>query len=428
VLVTNLYVARFTGSEAVVELLADGLRRAGHEPLLYAPTLGPQADRLRARGHVIVDRLAALPERPDVIHAQQSTPTVMALAALPGIPAVYVCHSSFLEVEAPPLHPQIRRYAVVSELGRKRCLERGVPPGRLSLVHNAVDLHRFRPRPPLPPRPSRALLIAKDPRHRAAIAEACAGAGVALEELGPASGRISQVLEDELPAYDIVFANGRSALEAAAVGCAVVVCEATGLAGLVTSGNLDRFRSFNFAVGVQVHPVTAEGIGAAIAAYDPADAALVCWRLRAAAGGDLWVADLVELYREAIADPAPPEADGAAAMAALLEELLPSAADRAWRKVANEISDAVPDRLAALVTEAETRLRADLADATGRLAGGSDALGRALQAQADALQEMRAVIAASSAPRPGLLRRLARRLRSASRRITARGASGARDA
>ena len=61
ILITNLFVAHNSGSETVVELLADGLRRAGHVPM--APTLGTQADRMRARGDVLVDRVAALPAR-----------------------------------------------------------------------------------------------------------------------------------------------------------------------------------------------------------------------------------------------------------------------------------------------------------------------------------------------------------------------------
>ena len=33
----------------MVELLADALRRAGHAPMIFAPTLGPQAERMQAR-------------------------------------------------------------------------------------------------------------------------------------------------------------------------------------------------------------------------------------------------------------------------------------------------------------------------------------------------------------------------------------------
>ena len=47
VLITNLYIKYHSGSENVVELLAEGLRRAGHLPTVYAPVLGEQADLMQ---------------------------------------------------------------------------------------------------------------------------------------------------------------------------------------------------------------------------------------------------------------------------------------------------------------------------------------------------------------------------------------------
>lgn len=128
VLITNLFVGNFSGSETVVELLADALSRAGHVPMIFAPTLGPQAARMQARGHIAVDRLALLPQRPDVMHLQHITPALMAMAAFPDVPAVFSCHSATLELEAPRLHPQIRRFAAVDDSCRERCVKRAIPP------------------------------------------------------------------------------------------------------------------------------------------------------------------------------------------------------------------------------------------------------------------------------------------------------------
>ena len=80
----------------MVELLADVLSKMGHAPMIFAPTLGPQAARMQARGHIVVDRLAKLPQRPDVMHLQHITPALMALAAFPDVPAVFSCHSATL--------------------------------------------------------------------------------------------------------------------------------------------------------------------------------------------------------------------------------------------------------------------------------------------------------------------------------------------
>jgi hypothetical protein len=336
VLITNLFVRNFSGSETVVELLADALSRAGHVPMIFAPTLGPQAARMQARGHIVVDRLALLPQRPDVMHLQHITPALMALAAFPEVPAVFSCHSATLELEAPRLHPQIRRFVAVDDSCRALCVKRDIPEDRLSVILNAVDMARFATRRPLPPKPKAALMLTKTWQQQSLVRAACAKAGLTLDELGPATREISDQLEKVLPRYDIVFATARMALEAAAVGCAVVVVDGRGFAGMLRSKNLKAWRRLNFGVGLLTAPVTAASLDAAIAAYDAGDAAEVCEHLRAEASADDYAAAYLELYTQAIGEGVAQEPSHAAATAAWLEDLLPSAAPRAWLYVAGE--------------------------------------------------------------------------------------------
>jgi glycosyltransferase involved in cell wall biosynthesis len=336
VLITNLFVANFSGSETVVELLADALRRAGHAPMIFAPTLGPQAERMQAHGHIVVDRLALLPQRPDMMHLQHVTPALMAMVAFPDVPAVFTCHSATIELEAPRFHPQIRRYVAVDDFCRALCVKRGIPEDRLSVILNAVDLERFQARPPLPPKPKTALMLTKTFEQQNMVRSACAKAGLALDELGPATRETSDQLEQIVPRYDIVFATARMALEAAAVGCAVVVADGRGFAGLLRAENLTAWRRLNFGAGLLTAPVTAAALDAAIAAYDTSDAAEVCRRLRIEASADDYAAAYLQLYTQAIGEGAAPDISHAAATAAWLEDLLPSAAPRAWLDVAAE--------------------------------------------------------------------------------------------
>jgi glycosyltransferase involved in cell wall biosynthesis len=336
ILITNLFVANFSGSETVVELLADALRRVGHAPMIFAPTLGPQAARMQARGHIVVDRLAMLPQRPDVMHLQHITPALMALVAFPDVPAVFTCHSATIELEAPRLHPQIRRYVAVDDFCRALCQKRDIPEDRLSVILNAVDLRRFNARRSLPLKPKAALMLTKTFEQQNLVRSACAKAGLTLDELGPATAEMSDQLERILPRYDIVFATARMALEAAAVGCAVVVADGRGFAGMLRTENLDAWRRLNFGAGLLTAPVTAAALNAAIAAYDAADAAEVCRRLRNEASADDYAATYVRLYTQAIGEPVAPDRSQAAATAAWLEDLLPSAAARAWLDVASE--------------------------------------------------------------------------------------------
>jgi hypothetical protein len=336
VLITNLFVANFSGSETVVELLADALRRAGHAPMIFAPTLGPQAERMQARGHIVVDRLALLPRRPDVMHLQHVTPALMALVAFPDVPAVFTCHSATIELEAPRLHPRIRRYVAVDDFCRALCVKRNIPEDRLSVILNAVDLRRFNARPALPPKPKAALMLTKTFEQQNLVRSACAKAGLTLDECGPATGEISDQIEKVLPRYDIVFATARMALEAAVVGCAVVVVDGRGFAGMLRSENLKAWRRLNFGVGLLTAPVTAAALDAAIAAYDAADAAAVCGRLRVEASADDYAAAYLQLYAQAVGEAIAQDSSHAAATAAWLEDLLPSASPRAWLDVASE--------------------------------------------------------------------------------------------
>jgi hypothetical protein len=336
ILITNLFVANLSGSETVVELLADALHRAGHSPMVFAPTLGPQAERMRARGHVVVDHLAMLPQRPDVMHLQHITPALMALVAFPDVPAVFTCHSATMEVEAPRLHPQIRRYVAVDDFCRALCVKRDIPDDRLSVILNAVDLERFKERPPLPPKPKAALMLTKTLEQQNPVRAVCATAGLTLDELGPAKGKMSDQLENILPRYDIVFATARMALEAAAVGCGVVVVDGRGFAGMLRTENLKAWRRLNFGVGVLTAPVTAAALHAAVAAYDASDVAEVCRRLRIEASAANYAAAYLQLYTQAIDEAVAQDSAQAAATAAWLEDLLPSAAPRAWLDIASE--------------------------------------------------------------------------------------------
>jgi glycosyltransferase involved in cell wall biosynthesis len=335
-LITNLFVTNFSGSETVVELLADALRRAGHTPMIFAPTLGVQAQRMQAHGHAVVDRLAMLPQHPDVMHLQHITPALMAMVAFPEVPAVFTCHSATIELESPRLHPQIKRYVAVDDRCRALCVRRGIPEDRLSVILNAVDLERFRPRAALPPRPKTALMLTKTFEQQHLVRAACAKAGLTLDELGPATAEMSDRPETVLPRYDIVFATARMALEAAAVGCAVVVADGRGFAGMLRSDNLAAWRRLNLGVGLLTAPVTVAALEAAIANYDAADAAQVCSALRAEASADDFAAAYLQLYAHAIREPVAQDSSRAAATSVWLEDLLPSAAPRDWLDVARE--------------------------------------------------------------------------------------------
>lgn len=338
VLITNLSVAQNSGTESVVELLADGLREAGHQTMLLTTNLGDMADRMRRRGHHVVDRIAEITDKPDIIHGQHLTPCLTALARFPDVPAVFSCHSSFFEVEAPMPHPQISHWIAVDEACKAKCLSRGIPEDKLDLVYNAVDLERFRQRSPLPAWPKRGLLLTKNFDHQQAVREACARTGIQLDELGPATNRYSRQIEKDLLTYDIVFATARMALEAAVVGCAVVVCDARGFAGMLDTGNVERWRRMNLGVGLLNRPVTVENLVAAISDYSAGDAVAVSAYFRDAAGSSHFIDEHLRIYSEVLTAGCRATPDEVAlGTASWIEEIAVSIPRRKWFQVVKDM-------------------------------------------------------------------------------------------
>ena len=233
-----------------------------------------------------------------MIHGQHHMETMTALLHFPGVPAVFCCHGWLPWEEAPPAFPRVGRFVAVDEVCRDRLTcQHGIPADRISLLLNFVDLDRFQPRAPLPARPARALLFCnEDGPHVAVARTACAGAGIALDVMGREFGNASLEPERLLGQYDIVFARARAALEAAAVGSAVILLSWLGLGPLVTARELDRLRRLNLGIRTLNAPLTVAGVRAAIERYDAADAAEVSRQVRASAGRDAVIDALLTIY------------------------------------------------------------------------------------------------------------------------------------
>jgi hypothetical protein len=182
--------------------------------------------------------------------------------------------------------------------------EEGIAPDAVEVLHNFVDLERFRPREPLPPSPRRALVFSNQATadgYTRMIGAACAAAGIALDIVGAANGNPTDAPEALLQDYDLVFAKGRAALEAVTVGCAVILADAAGSGPLVTPANFERLRSRNFGIRELQNPHDASWYAREIAGYSADAAACVSARARAVAGLEPAVDRLLAIYASAIA-------------------------------------------------------------------------------------------------------------------------------
>lgn len=302
ILITNSAVALRSGTELYVRDLATGLLAHGHSPVVYAPTLGPVARELREQTVPVTDSLDTITHVPELIHGQHNLQTMTALLRFPGTPAVYVVHDNLSRTDVPPHFPRILRYVAVDETCRDRLVsEYGIPEDRVRVVLNSVDLSRFEPREPLPARPRRALIFSNASSfHYKAVRDACARTGLALDVIGHDSSNVSANPEKVLRDYDIVFAKARCAMEAMAVGAAVVLCDFRGVGPMVTSGELDQLRRLNFGHRTLRSEVDAGVIAAEIARYDAADAGEVSRRLRAVGSFELMLSELEAIYAEVL--------------------------------------------------------------------------------------------------------------------------------
>lgn len=301
ILITNHFLRARTGSELYVCELATSLLRRGHTPIVYSPQLGHTARELRKATVPIVDNLDALGTPPDLIHGQHHVETMSALLRFPNTPAVFFCHGWLPWEETPPKHPRIMRYIAVDDTCLDRLVsESGIPEERVSVILNSVDLEEFLPRSPLPAKPARALVFSNGATHLRAVREACLRHGLTLDVIGADAGNVSARPQDVLGQYDIVFAKARSALEAMAVGSAVVLCDIAGVGPMVKTGELDRLRRLNFGVRTLRGGIDPGILETEIARYDPTDAAEVSQRIRATAGRNAAIDQIIALYREVI--------------------------------------------------------------------------------------------------------------------------------
>jgi glycosyltransferase involved in cell wall biosynthesis len=268
-------------------------------PIAYSPVLGEVARELREMSVQVVDKLDQLAKPPDLIHGQHHEETMTALLHFPGVPAVFFSHGW---QEIPPRFPRLHRYVAVDQ----NCYEwlvkdQEIPAERVRVILNFVDLQRFHPRPPLPSKPRRALVFSnymRDGEHLEPIRTACARAGIKLDIVGQGAGHPAARPEAILGQYDLVFAKARCALEALAVGAAVVLCDTTGVGPMVTTDGFDHLRQYNFGIRTLRNKFQTEVLAREIARYDATDASAVSQKIRETASLEKTTDEIIALYSE----------------------------------------------------------------------------------------------------------------------------------
>lgn len=380
------------GSETYLETVAPELIQLGHDVIAYAPVLGTVAQRLRQAGIEVTDDLNGL--SPDVIHAQQASTAMRVRGHFPTTPMVYVCHSSVLDIEDPPVasNPQaiVTLADVVDRRVRATALGQAVPVHRLTQPVETPFIDPLRRQ--LPPNPRTAVLVS----HRAGwiqneIEKTCSAMGIELNVLGQAENRPDNPIP-EMMKGDVVFAVGRTLLEAMSMGRAAFIADDRGLWGFVTADNYTDAESYSFA---RLSERPTAPLAELLAAYDQSLGDEMVRLSRAHHSSRIHASRLVDVYAAAMTKVAPIGSSAAYdACADTLEKCFTmgfATRDAKWQVAAIEYELDVTRidyeaRLAHEITIRDERM-ADLERQVAETTGERDAL----RAELDAWRETRIV-------------------------------------
>jgi hypothetical protein len=284
ILLTNSGLGGLGGAQSFLHELGSALIGLGHEVAGFS---SDPSDRDGDHPFPVAGSIGSLPFEPEVIHGQHHLTAMTAILGLPGIPAVYHCHGAVWR-ECPPRHPRIRHYlAMSSTLAFRMEIEGNLSRADISVFPNTIDLERFRLVRSPPDIPRRALFYNKmhtaESPTVAAARHAAGELGIKLEFAGRHFGRMLAEPETTLPEYDIVFASGKSAIDAIACGCAVVVLGRNSCGELVRPENFARLREVNFSIAVNSPPPCRQKIAGELRGYSASGTRKVTAMLREAA-------------------------------------------------------------------------------------------------------------------------------------------------
>ncbi len=305
-LFTNNTLQGLAGSELYVYELALELQRRGNQVSCFTLNTGPVGDKLREKGVKIVTTLAEMEALPpvDFIHAHHRLEARLAASCFPLAPIVYASLGPFHPFEQAGADRGIfTRYIAISQDVRdKMTYAQQIPATKISVVPNFVDLARFTAHRTLEVKPRRVLLLTNYFKPEGLIEEACKVAGgLELKAIGAQSESVWNV-EDYIDWADVVVTSARGALQAMAMGRAVVVYRPTGSDGLLTPANFETCLYHNFsgrAFGKQFDATT---MAEQLTSYNTGEVRQLQYRVRSEFSLSRIAESLLQVYQQTITE------------------------------------------------------------------------------------------------------------------------------
>lgn len=254
--ITNHGLATRTGSELWSCEVAGFYSDSGHEVMLYAPVLGAVSETRASEIRVTssVDEVVAFSPRLLHVHHYPKVRALVAALEETRPTTVNMIHGP-LPAEELPQRDGVDRYFASSIASKtKISLLTGEPWETIAVVPNFYDERRFKP-PNDESREKVALLFSS--RASSAQIETLqrhlSKVGFRLDCAGGLT-TVTSTPERILETYEVVFAVGRSAIEALASGCNVILWDDGVVGPAVTPANFWRCVVANFAFPAQLLP------------------------------------------------------------------------------------------------------------------------------------------------------------------------------
>lgn len=307
VLITNFRLSESTDSELATCELALGLQARGIRTAVFTSRIGPLADRLIDAKIPVVDRLEDVPFQPQLIHGQGNLETLIALTHLPKLQAVFSCDDRDAWREAPPSHTRILRYASssprVAAWFTSGC---GISAEKCRVLAAPIKLNGSGNQSS----PAQAAVAKAVIHHRIeapleVMRTACAIEGIVLETVGGPAGSPQQLL---LAPPEVVFASGRAAVEALALGHPVILAGGNAVGEAVTEESYEEAKSRNFAPNPDRPSLTADELAIELATSRLKRTTRLEEFVRQDFDFDATIAAWIGLYRE-ILEASPPRAN-----------------------------------------------------------------------------------------------------------------------
>ncbi len=301
VLFSNISLDQRSGTEMFLWDLVRPLSRRGIECAVYTPGAGDLAYAFRDYGVPVYTTPSAIEFDPDILHCQHLPVALCLLERFPGVPALFMVHDAKSPFDLALPLPRFARFVAVDEYCRERiCVETGLGADDVSLVFNAVDIESFGRRLPLPEHPARAAIYtshAPHSEHVRLVERVCAHLGIELTRIGHAAGHYTAEPHQLLQQFDLVFGKARCAMEAMAVGAAVILIGPEGVGEYVTPGRVAAMRRRNFGRSLLHLPLTDAALKAQIARYSAPLSTAVCEVIRNCCGTEAMCDAMMDVYR-----------------------------------------------------------------------------------------------------------------------------------